>query len=76
MKAKQSCRTCKQRKIRCDKSIPFCNNCKNTRRECLGYRTRLLWPDHHDGRRKDSGSMVYEPLETPLGPLQLMANIS
>ncbi|KAL6797268.1 fungal-specific transcription factor domain-containing protein [Trichoderma sp. SZMC 28013] len=66
MKAKQGCWTCKQRKIGCDRDLPVCHNCTRTGRHCLGYGLRLLWPDRHDGRRKDSGFVVYEPPENPL----------
>ncbi|KOS19515.1 Transcriptional regulatory protein moc3 [Escovopsis weberi] len=61
MKAKQGCWTCKRRKIGCDRALPVCNNCSRTERKCLGYGIRLLWPDRHDGRRKDAGIVVYDP---------------
>ncbi|KAK5989549.1 hypothetical protein PT974_11076 [Cladobotryum mycophilum] len=61
MKAKQGCWTCKQRKIGCDRGLPTCDNCSRTGRQCLGYGVRLLWPDRHDGRRRDTGIVVYDP---------------
>lgn len=54
-----------ERKIGCDRDLPVCYNCTRTGRQCLGYGLRLLWPDRHDGRRKDSGFVVYEPPENP-----------
>ncbi|KAM0481983.1 hypothetical protein ACHAPX_003317 [Trichoderma viride] len=56
----------KERKIGCDRGLPVCHNCTRTGRRCLGYGVRLLWPDRHDGRRKDSGFVVYSPPENPL----------
>lgn len=56
----------KERKIGCDRDLPVCHNCTRTGRRCLGYGVRLLWPDRHDGRRKDSGFVVYEPPENPM----------
>ncbi|KAK1715641.1 fungal-specific transcription factor domain-containing protein [Colletotrichum lupini] len=53
MQADKGCWTCKQRKIGCDKSIPHCDNCVRTRRECAGYGIRLNWPDRLRSREKD-----------------------
>ncbi|KAK2596550.1 hypothetical protein N8I77_013436 [Diaporthe amygdali] len=53
MKAAQGCWTCKKRKIGCDRSIPYCNNCSRTKRQCGGYGIRLNWPDQLSNRRKD-----------------------
>ncbi|KAK1512112.1 hypothetical protein CTAM01_01042 [Colletotrichum tamarilloi] len=53
MQADKGCWTCKQRKIGCDKSIPHCDNCVRTRRECAGYGIRLNWPDQLRSREKD-----------------------
>ncbi|KAK5996693.1 Transcriptional regulatory protein moc3 [Cladobotryum mycophilum] len=35
-KTKAACRTCRTRKIRCDETLPFCNNCTRTGRICDG----------------------------------------
>jgi hypothetical protein len=29
--------TCRKRRIKCDEGHPTCNNCKKSKRECLGY---------------------------------------
>ncbi|KAE8555933.1 hypothetical protein TMatcc_003232 [Talaromyces marneffei ATCC 18224] len=54
MRTRQGCRTCKRRKIGCDKEFPACRNCLRTGRRCLGYGIQLRWEDEYDGRRKDS----------------------
>ncbi|OCL14685.1 hypothetical protein AOQ84DRAFT_384532, partial [Glonium stellatum] len=45
------CWTCRERKIRCDKQIPFCQNCSRSKRQCKGYGLRLSWPRQGDQRR-------------------------
>jgi hypothetical protein len=41
------------RKIGCDRTIPHCNNCTRTERQCAGYGIRLNWPGHRNNRRRD-----------------------
>ncbi|KAL2852047.1 hypothetical protein BJY01DRAFT_232674 [Aspergillus pseudoustus] len=36
-KVRTGCRTCKQRRIKCDEGKPFCQNCSRTGRRCEGY---------------------------------------
>ncbi|KAJ4304540.1 hypothetical protein N0V90_000066 [Kalmusia sp. IMI 367209] len=50
--AKSNCWTCKERKVGCDRALPFCANCTRAKRECKGYGLKLAWPDKYDGRRK------------------------
>ncbi|KFX91311.1 hypothetical protein V490_05979 [Pseudogymnoascus sp. VKM F-3557] len=45
------CWNCRGLKIACDKTIPFCHNCRDKGRKCLGYGTRLSWPRQGDSRR-------------------------
>lgn len=45
------CWTCRERKIRCDRQIPFCQNCFRSKRQCQGYGIRLSWPRPGDQRR-------------------------
>ncbi|KAF2107249.1 fungal-specific transcription factor domain-containing protein [Lophiotrema nucula] len=47
----KGCWTCKDRKIACDKRLPFCVKCEKAGRQCLGYGTRLSWPRDNDRRR-------------------------
>ncbi|PBK65334.1 hypothetical protein ARMSODRAFT_978436 [Armillaria solidipes] len=34
-KTRTGCKTCKQRKVKCDESLPFCNNCTKRGIECV-----------------------------------------
>jgi len=43
--------TSPERKIRCDRQIPFCQNCFRSKRQCQGYGIRLSWPRPGDQRR-------------------------
>ncbi|KAK4227428.1 transcriptional regulatory protein moc3 [Podospora fimiseda] len=36
-RTKTGCLTCRKRRIKCDEGHPTCNNCKKSKRECLGY---------------------------------------
>ncbi|PHH52697.1 White-opaque regulator 1 [Ceratocystis fimbriata CBS 114723] len=36
-RTKTGCMTCRKRRIKCDETHPTCNNCKKSKRECLGY---------------------------------------
>ncbi|KAK1717386.1 uncharacterized protein BDZ83DRAFT_29443 [Colletotrichum acutatum] len=36
-RTKTGCLTCRKRRIKCDEAHPSCNNCKKSKRECLGY---------------------------------------
>ncbi|KAL2802360.1 hypothetical protein BJX63DRAFT_426118 [Aspergillus granulosus] len=46
-KVRTGCRTCKQRRIKCDEGRPNCQNCSRTGRQCEGYSTAM------DGTGKD-----------------------
>lgn len=39
------------RKIRCDQSLPKCNRCIQSGRDCKGYGLQLSWPRRNDKRR-------------------------
>ncbi|KAK1780180.1 hypothetical protein QBC45DRAFT_324317 [Copromyces sp. CBS 386.78] len=36
-RTKTGCLTCRKRRIKCDEAHPTCNNCKKSKRDCLGY---------------------------------------
>lgn len=40
------CGTCRRRKVLCDYGRPFCRNCIDRSRECLGYRPAVDLPGH------------------------------
>jgi hypothetical protein len=48
------CHNCRQRRLRCDASIPFCMKCTTAGRQCLGYGQLLRWNDSgsYRGKRK------------------------
>lgn len=42
------CRTCRNRKVKCDLSRPVCKNCDRLRLQCRGYDSTLHWmPQWH-----------------------------
>jgi hypothetical protein len=44
------CHNCRQRRLRCDASIPFCMKCTIANRKCLGYSQLLRWNDSSSTR--------------------------
>ncbi|CAI7572340.1 unnamed protein product [Penicillium palitans] len=49
--ASRSCGTCRDRRIRCDRTVPACSQCSQSNRTCKGYGLRLSWPKVDDKRR-------------------------
>ncbi|PVH98335.1 hypothetical protein DM02DRAFT_596200 [Periconia macrospinosa] len=47
----KGCWTCRERKVRCDLTLPACGNCARSRRVCKGYGMQLSWPRENDKRR-------------------------
>ncbi|TPX14725.1 uncharacterized protein E0L32_005120 [Thyridium curvatum] len=45
------------RKIRCDRGTPTCQNCVRARKQCQGYGLRLSWPGIHDRKRAVRGHL-------------------
>lgn len=45
------CWNCKSLKIGCDQAVPACQNCLQSKKNCLGYGIRLSWPRASDRRR-------------------------
>ncbi|KXX82506.1 Acriflavine sensitivity control protein acr-2 [Madurella mycetomatis] len=39
----KACYNCRRRRLRCDRSRPFCHKCSSSGEECLGYGTVLRW---------------------------------
>lgn len=44
------CHNCRQRRLRCDASIPFCMKCTLANRKCLGYSQLIRWNDSSSNR--------------------------
>ncbi|KAL7946043.1 fungal-specific transcription factor domain-containing protein [Trichoderma barbatum] len=47
----KGCWTCRDRKIKCDRGLPTCTNCRHRSVQCQGYGIRLSWPRNGDKRR-------------------------
>lgn len=45
------------RKIRCDRGTPTCQNCVRARKQCQGYGLRLSWPGINDRKRAVRGHL-------------------
>ncbi|KAE8148680.1 hypothetical protein BDV25DRAFT_157798 [Aspergillus avenaceus] len=39
----RGCQTCRDRRIKCDKNLPICLRCINSRRTCYGRRDQQVW---------------------------------
>ncbi|KAK4164056.1 acriflavine sensitivity control protein acr-2 [Cladorrhinum sp. PSN259] len=39
----KACHNCRRRRLRCDRSHPFCHKCSRNGEECLGYGTIIRW---------------------------------
>ncbi|KIV87780.1 hypothetical protein PV11_03302 [Exophiala sideris] len=53
-RAPHDCKTCKTRRVRCDRTIPECRKCKGRRLECPGYPSGVLlrWMNGGPGRSR------------------------
>lgn len=59
------CHNCRQRRLRCDASIPFCMKCTTAGRKCLGYGQLLRWNDSGSNRGKQKSRPPAEPNQAP-----------
>ncbi|KAH7327722.1 fungal-specific transcription factor domain-containing protein [Stachybotrys elegans] len=50
-KTGRGCWTCKDRRVQCDRTLPVCQRCTSSNRQCLGYGMRLSWPRPNDRKR-------------------------
>ncbi|KAI0543304.1 hypothetical protein F4679DRAFT_134899 [Xylaria curta] len=53
--ADRSCKTCRERRVLCDRTFPICQRCSWSKRECKGYEVRLSWPKATDTGRSIIG---------------------
>ncbi|KAH7041523.1 fungal-specific transcription factor domain-containing protein [Microdochium trichocladiopsis] len=47
----RGCWTCRDRRVRCDRTLPHCRACARSKRQCQGYGLRLSWPRERDPKR-------------------------
>ncbi|KAF9894562.1 hypothetical protein FE257_006447 [Aspergillus nanangensis] len=48
IKTRTGCLRCKQRKIKCDETLPHCNQCTRRAYECPGYTRPLKWSSKYE----------------------------
>ncbi|KAH7153633.1 fungal-specific transcription factor domain-containing protein [Dactylonectria macrodidyma] len=65
-RAPNSCRTCRQKRVRCDRLLPTCQRCSGLKLRCLGYdRSKaLVWTNSIASRGKMMGKKTFEPDES------------
>ena len=64
---KTGCRTCRQRRIKCDEGRPICANCVKSQRECEGYRQRAIFKAPI-GNRSPHPSLITTIPDYEMGP--------
>ncbi|KAI1412743.1 fungal-specific transcription factor domain-containing protein [Hypoxylon sp. FL1857] len=71
----KACHNCRNRRLRCDRSIPECHKCMSAGQECLGYGKLYKWvekatPQDRNGAKSFVSSAVktQEPLDSWSGP--------
>ncbi|KAH7028439.1 hypothetical protein B0J12DRAFT_584088 [Macrophomina phaseolina] len=37
------CHTCRRRRVKCDRALPTCHKCRQSKHECFGYKKLILW---------------------------------
>ncbi|KAF1992415.1 hypothetical protein K402DRAFT_321226 [Aulographum hederae CBS 113979] len=47
-KSRLGCQTCKQKRLKCDETKPFCVNCRNRGLRCPGYEKKLKWSTKYE----------------------------
>ncbi|PYH51218.1 Zn(II)2Cys6 transcription factor [Aspergillus niger CBS 101883] len=60
------CLRCKQRRIKCDETLPVCNQCTRKRFECPGYKRPLKWSSKYEVGRSGNNSAVLSSSEQVL----------
>ncbi|ETI21503.1 hypothetical protein G647_07850 [Cladophialophora carrionii CBS 160.54] len=61
--ATKDCRVCNRRRIRCDRTLPFCNKCARKGVECPGFGPKFRWTNAIAvrGRFKGRGAPIVSP---------------
>ncbi|KAI2821452.1 transcriptional regulator family: Fungal Specific TF [Aspergillus niger] len=65
-KTRNGCLRCKQRRIKCDETLPVCNQCTRKRFECPGYKRPLKWSSKYEVGRSGNNSAVLSSSEQVL----------
>ena len=47
-KSRSGCSECKNRRVKCDETVPGCRQCKQKNTECPGYARRWKWSTKHE----------------------------
>jgi hypothetical protein len=58
------CHNCRQKRLRCDGSVPSCRKCISLGKECLGYGNLWRWTDSVASRGKLAGKKMPLPKDT------------
>ncbi|RAH65207.1 Zn(II)2Cys6 transcription factor [Aspergillus aculeatinus CBS 121060] len=48
VKSRAGCRTCKQRRLKCDEKLPSCSRCEKRGLSCPGYTRNVKWSDKYE----------------------------
>lgn len=60
-----SCHNCRQRRLKCDRSLPHCSKCIKRGQTCLGYGRLLRWEQGIASRGKMAGRTFQPPSQLP-----------
>ncbi|KAF6828170.1 hypothetical protein CPLU01_08649 [Colletotrichum plurivorum] len=65
--ASNSCRTCRQKRVKCDRRLPDCLRCCSLKLRCQGYERpkKLIWTNSVASRGKLMGKTTLDIAETP-----------
>ncbi|KAL4883157.1 fungal-specific transcription factor domain-containing protein [Aspergillus karnatakaensis] len=59
--ATKACHNCRRRRLKCDRTVPSCNKCRQLGQECLGYGKLFLWTQGVASRGKMMGKNYPTP---------------
>ena len=74
--ATNSCRTCRQKRVKCDRLLPRCLRCSTLKLRCLGYERRktLVWTNSIASRGKMMGKDTFDTIQDQKTPLAAKKN--
>lgn len=65
VKAARPCQSCRERRIKCDRTLPACLRCSRSKRSCPGYVERQVFVDHFSKSRKRNENQKDESAAGP-----------